>query len=188
MTGSILGHLFRKDFERVGIELADTRTWIQDQLSVTLCQSSQQTYGLHVQLHMLTEVEEIVDAVQQPSILPSILDLWNSRYENLSHGLEGRHKVLTLRRALLDLARGHIRESEHEQTIKVIDSENIRLWLEAARDARKAGKFMVAQDSLAHLASRVPRPEKGTLGDADVAFCDYVIQGARLRWAQGDSW
>ncbi|XP_077973819.1 serine/threonine-protein kinase ATR-like isoform X2 [Styela clava] len=143
--------------------------------------SYQRGYKSILRLHMLTELESIAseinteESININSVSNECFNSWQERIRPLQTSFKPREPVLALQRTMLELlnltaARQNKKQSQSEIKMKKLVG---KLWLESAKQARKAGYLQTAYNAL--------------INAQDLDLPEFCIEHAKWLWNKGES-
>nr|XP_009857757.1 serine/threonine-protein kinase atr isoform X1 [Ciona intestinalis] len=133
--------------------------------------SYQRGYSYVLRLHMLADLERVIDVVKNKANILSadieeLTSMWHLRLQGVQPSFRAREPILSLSRVALPFL---CNESETSECKKQLG----KLWLQSSKLARKSGYIQTAYG--------------GLLSAQQYALPQYYIEHAKLLWQKGES-
>ncbi|KAJ3127354.1 serine/threonine-protein kinase M1 [Nowakowskiella sp. JEL0407] len=153
--GSVVKSLRIVDREKFDSVITDMRGTIAGSVAVAAKESYRRAHDHILNLHILEEVESIFEIVEKQAgkendlseNLNGLLGCWESRLNITLPSFKTREPLLNLRRTLLGVLSDRV---ESEDINARIRTETGRIWLQTAKEARKAGYQQTAYNAVLH--------------------------------------
>ncbi|KAH9248203.1 hypothetical protein BASA81_014163 [Batrachochytrium salamandrivorans] len=177
--GRLLLAMNTRQDESVADLLKQARSSVTTFIAAASMESYQRGYDSVLQLSMLNELESVYRIMQndvcdesvQMSTISRLFKSWDMRLKITFPSYRQREPILSLRRVLLSMVESVFYNANLETVSDYVSRENGRLWLQTAKDARKAGYLQTAYGATLHaMHFKVPQ---------------VVMERAKLLWAYG---
>ncbi|KAL5033391.1 hypothetical protein BDV3_000378 [Batrachochytrium dendrobatidis] len=177
--GQLLLSINSRQDDTVADLLSQARASMTAFIAAASMESYQRGYDSVLQLSMLNELETMYsfiknssnDANTQMVDISKLFQSWDMRLKITFPSYRQREPILSLRRVLLSIVESMMYTSQLEPLSEYISKENGQLWLQTAKDARKAGYFQTAYGATLHaMHFKVPQ---------------VIVEQAKLLWTFG---